>query len=93
MFIFVAVQKWLALLGVLITLSGGVYLVDRMSWVREDLGHVIQVRKISGSSWSQLYEYDRAGRLLCYKYCDSQARNHTFSYDPDTGEETEHRVD
>lgn len=82
-----------AIVVVVSLISGGIYLADSMSWVREDLGHVVQVRKMSGSTWTQLYEYDKYGRLLVYKYSDSNARNHTISYDSETGEETDHRID
>lgn len=93
MFLLAAVQKSVILVGSFSAIAGGIYVVDRMSWVEEHLGHVIQVKKMSGTSWTQLYEYDLDRRLLVYKYCDSQCRNHTIRYDPDTGHQRDHTVD
>lgn len=66
------------------------YLIDRQSWITEHQGDSTIIRKMSGSTWTQMYEYDSQGRLLHYSYNDSQYRNHMISYDPETGEETGH---
>lgn len=90
---FAMIQKWFMLLGAFSGIASGIYFLDRMCWVEEHLGHVIQVKRMSGESWTQLYEYDLDRRLLVYKYSDSEHRNHVIRYDPESGQQLEHRIE
>lgn len=79
-------------LAVILLLGSASYLVDRQSWITEQQGDSTIIRKMSGTTWTQMYEYDLHGRLLHYSYNDSQFRNHMVNYDPETGEEIGHVV-
>lgn len=67
--------------------AAGVYVADEMSWATEQIGDVTIRKKMSGPAWTQMYEYDGQGRLRSYSWSDSQFRNHTIIYDPETGRE------
>lgn len=88
MAIFIAIQKWLACLGLLVTVAGGLYIADQLSWQTEVIGDRIIKKKMSGKTWTEMYEFDLDKRLLFYTYSDSEFQNHTISYDSETGEVT-----